>query len=141
MARAETYSVAELEQMLEAARKNELKRLADRRDQLAGELAELDRQIGNLGGEENGRGRLVRKRRPRGGRGRNQPSLKKVVLDVLQKSKKPLSTDEIMERVQAAGYKSSSDEFRKVLYLNLFNLKKSGEISHDRATKLYSAAG
>ena len=139
MARGDNYSVAELEQMLVAARQTELKRLTERRDQLAAELAELDRQVDSLGGES--RGRLVRKRRPGGGRARNQPSLKKVVLDILQKSKKPLSTDDIMERVQASGYRSSSDEFRKVLYLNLFNLKKAGDINHDRATKLYSAAG
>jgi len=49
-------------------------------------------------------------------------------------------TQRLAERVRAAGYKSNSDEFRKVVYLNLFNLKKAGEIKHDPATKLYSAS-
>jgi len=140
MAKAETYSVAELEQMLQAARQTELSRLVERRDQLAAELAELERQIDETGGGAAGRGRRVLRKRPGGGRSRNQPSLKKVILEVLQKSKKPLSTSDVVERVQATGYKSNSDEFRKVVYLNLFNLKKAGEIKHDAATKLYSAS-
>lgn len=141
MAKAESYSVAELEQMLQAARQAELSRLIERRDQLASELAQLERQIEETGGgPAAGRGRRVLRKRPGGGRSRNQPSLKKVILEVLQKSKKPISTSDVVERVQAAGYKSSSDEFRKVVYLNLFNLKKAGEIKHDPATKLYSAS-
>lgn len=136
MARSESYTVAELEQMLNAARQTEINKLRERRNQIAAELADCDRQLAALTGESPG-GRLVRKRRPGGGR--SQPALKKVILEILQKSKKPISTDDIMERVQASGYKSKSDEFRKVVYLNLFNLKKNGDIKHDPASKLYSA--
>lgn len=137
MARGDNYSVAELEQMLEAAKQTELSKLKERRDQLAAELEACEEQIAAMGGGSAGKGRIVRKRRP-GGRSRNQPSLKSLIRDILQKSKKPLSTDEVVDRVQAAGYKSNSDEFRKVVYLNLFNLKKAGEIGHDPAKKLYS---
>jgi len=142
MARSDSLSVAELEQMLDA-RRAELSDLESRRNKLASELEECDARISQLtgaGGRGRGRrGRKVTRRRPAGGRGRKQPALKNVIIEVLQKSKKPLSVDEIVDRVLATGYKSSSDEFRKVAYLNLFHLKTSGDIKHDPATKLYSA--
>lgn len=137
MPKSEDYTVAQLEQMLETARRSELSKLTERREKLTQELADLDSQIEGMGGTVAGHGRrTVLKRRPGG---RVQPSLKKLIIDSLQKSKKGLSTDDIVERVQAAGYKSNSGEFRKVVYLNLFNLKRDGVINHDSATKLYSA--
>jgi DNA-binding transcriptional MerR regulator len=140
MTRLEALSLAELERMLEG-RRAELAELTERRERLAAELAECDAQISRLSGDRR-RGRppkvAVRRKPGQRGRIRNQPPLKNVILDVLQKSKKALSVDEIMERVQASGYKSRSDEFRKVVYLNLFNLKKDGEVNHDPNTKLYS---
>jgi hypothetical protein len=140
MARSDSLSVAELEQMLDS-RRAELSDLESRRSQLAAELEECDARISQLTGTpgRGRRGRKVARRRPGGGRGRKQPALKNVIVEVLQKSKKALSVDEIVDRVLATGYKSSSDEFRKVAYLNLFHLKTSGDITHDPATKLYSA--
>jgi hypothetical protein len=143
MARADSLSVAELEQMLEA-RRSELSELESRRNKLAAELEQCDARISELtGARGRGRGRKVKRRRPGrpggGGGGRKQPALKSVIVEVLQKSKKPLSVDEIVDRVLATGYRSKSDEFRKVAYLNLFHLKTSGEVNHDPATKLYSA--
>ncbi|MBA3314501.1 MAG: DUF4777 domain-containing protein [Planctomycetota bacterium] len=136
----ESLSVAELEQMLDH-RRAELTALTTRRVKLASELAECDARIGQLEGTRSGArkgGKVALRKKPGGGRGRKQPALKKIIVEVLQKSKKPLSVDEIVDRVQATGYKSSSDEFRKVAYLNLFHLKKDGEIEHDPSTKLYS---
>jgi hypothetical protein len=123
-------------------RRAELTQLTNRREELASELAECDARIGQLQGERSSakRGRKTTRRRiPGGGRIRGQQSLKKLILDVLQKSKKPLSVDDIVERVQANGYRSNSDDFRKVAYLDLFHLKKDGEIEHDSSSKLYSA--
>jgi hypothetical protein len=134
-------SVAELEQMLDA-RRAELSELETLRNKLAADLEQCDARISQLtgGGRRGRRGRKVSRRRPGGGRGRKQPPLKSVIVEVLQKSKKPLSVDDIVDRVLATGYKSNSDEFRKVAYLNLFHLKTNGDIKHDPATKLYSAA-
>lgn len=139
MARSDSLSVAELEQMLDA-RRAELSELESRRNTLAAELEECDARIGQLTGARGRRGRKVSRRRPGGGRGRKQPALKSVIVEVLQKSKKPLSVDEVVDRVLATGYKSNSDDFRKVAYLNLFHLKTSGDIKHDPETKQYSAA-
>ncbi|HEX6985353.1 MAG TPA: hypothetical protein VF170_08245 [Planctomycetaceae bacterium] len=141
MARAESLSVAELEQMLES-RRAELGKLMDQRDRLAAELAECDARINELSGGSTGgrRRRVARRRKPGRSRIRNQPALKTVITEVLQKSKKPMSLDDIIEKVLATGYKSTSENFRQVAYLNLFNMKKNGEVEHDPATKLYRAA-
>lgn len=140
MARTESLSVAELERLLDD-RRAELLELEGRRSRLAAELAECDSMIEQLTGARSGGrkgGKIAVRKKPRGG-GRKQPALKNVIVEVLQKSKKALSVDEIVDRVHATGYRSSSDEFRKVAYLNLFHLKKDGEIMHDPETKLYSA--
>jgi len=141
MARNETLSVPELERMLDA-RRGELAKLTSRREQLAAELADCDLRIAELSGgsaASSGAKRVARRPKPKRGRIRNQPSLKAVIVDILQKSKKPLSLDDIIEKVQATGYRSTSENFRQVAYLNLFNMKKNGEVEHDSETKLYRA--
>lgn len=141
MARGDDYSVADLERMLEA-RRLELGELEKRRDQLAAELAECDARIVELNGDgtTGTRRRTSRRRKVGRSRFRNQPSLKKVIVEVLQKSKKPLSVDDIVDKVLSTGYKSTADNFRQVTYLNLFNLKKEGRVQHDSDSKLYSAS-
>jgi hypothetical protein len=135
MARTDSLSVAELEQLLRD-------RLIEQRDRLAAELAETERRLGELGGGAGGevRRRVVRKQRPGGGRrNRNQPALPQVIQEVLQKTKKPLSTEEVMERVLATGYKTTSANFKNVVYLNLFKMRNNSEIEFDAANKTYSA--
>jgi hypothetical protein len=136
MARNEALSVAELEKML-AERRAELGRLMAQRDQIDARIAELTG--GGMRRRGRGRGRVAVRRKPGRGRVRNQPALKQVINDILQKSKKALSLDEIIEKVQATGYKSNSGNFRQVAYLNLFHMKKNGEVEHDSASKLYRA--
>lgn len=142
MARNDALSVAELERMLDD-RRAELAKLTDRRDKLASDLAECDARISELTGASRGgsggAAKVARRRKPKRGRGRfrNQPSLKSIIVEILQKSKKPMSLDDILEKVKATGYQSSSENFRQVAYLNLFNMKKNGEVEHDSETKLY----
>ena len=139
MSQSSSLSVADLERMLNE-RRGELSKLEERRERIAAELAECDARIAELsGGAVSRGGRTRRRRRPGGRRVRNQPALKQVISEILQKSKKPLSLDDIIERVQAAGYRSSSANFRQVAYLNLFNMKRNGEVEHDSETKLYRA--
>lgn len=152
MAVKSSYSVADLEKMLEKQR-GELSRLEARRDKLTADLADCDARIGELnGGGVTGSGPVRRatkkkkskkvarrKKTAQGKRVRNQPSLRQVVLDVLPAAKKPLSLNEVMERVLATGYRSNAGNFRQVVYLNLYNLAKKGSIKHDSKTKLYSA--
>lgn len=136
MARTDSLSVSELEQLLRD-------RLVEQRDRLAAELAETERRLSELGGGRTGGGlrRVVRKQRPgrAGRRNRNQPALPQVIQDVLQKTKKPLSTEEVMERVLATGYKTTSANFKNVVYLNLFKMRNNSEIEFDAANKTYSA--
>lgn len=139
MAGIETLSVAELERMLEN-RRAELTELTEKRERLAAELAECDRQIAEMnGGAVRGRGRgrgrrvVVRKRRP--GRVRNQPPLKQFVADVLEKHKKGLSLDDLSERVLGAGYKTNSGKFKNTLYQTLYNSRD--RFDYDSGTKLY----
>lgn len=153
MAVKSSYSVADLEKMLEKQR-GELDRLETRREKLAADLAECDARISELNGSGGGAvasparratkkktsKKVARQKKTGGGkRVRNQPSLRQVVLDVLPAAKKPLSLDEVMERVLATGYRSNAGNFRQVVYLNLYNLAKKGTINHDSASKLYSA--
>ena len=132
MARIEALSVADLERMLEE-RRSELAGLLEQRERIDARIAELSGSAGR------GRGRTRLRKKPGRRRARNQPALKSVITEILQKSKKPLSLDEIIEKVESTGYKSSSGNFRQVAYLNLFNMKKNGEVEHDSATKLYRA--
>ncbi|MGC1273748.1 MAG: hypothetical protein WBC44_08585 [Planctomycetaceae bacterium] len=141
MARTDALSVAELERMLDD-RRAELAKLTDRREKLSSDLAECDARITELtGASRGGGGKVARRRKPKRGRGRfrNQPSLKSIIVEILQKSKKPMSLDDVIEKVKATGYQSSSENFRQVAYLNLFNMKKNGEVEHDSETKLYRA--
>lgn len=153
MAGKTSYSVTDLQKMLEKQHA-ELDKLRTRREKLSADLAECDARISELngagaaaaGGTAVGTKRATKKKKKvtrtkkaGGKRVRNQPSLRKVIMDVLPGAKKPLTLDEVMEKVLATGYRSNAGNFRQVVYLNLYNLAKKGEINHDSKTKLYSA--
>jgi len=107
-------SISQLESMLQQ-RRGELGKLRKQRGALQRELDKLDRRIESLGGGS---------ARGRGGRARNEMSLTAAMTDVLQKAGKPLSVGEIMQKVQAAGYRSGSANFRGIVNQTLIKDKQ-----------------
>lgn len=98
-------SITELQAEI-ARRSRQSKTLMRKRDRLAGQLAELDDQIrlagavvGSLGGV---------RRRPR-----NEMNLEEALIKLLKN--KTLGVTEIAEKVQTAGYKTSSVNFRTIV--------------------------
>lgn len=138
MARNNALSVADLERMLED-RRAELSQLTDRRERLATELAKCDERISELQGEraKGSRTKVAVRKKPARGRRRNKTSLGAVINDILEKTKKPLSVDEIVEKAKASGYKTRSAKFKNVVYQNLFHMRNKGEIGYDADQKLY----
>jgi len=51
--------------------------------------------------------------------GRNQPPLREVLTELLQKSKRPLNGGELARQAQAAGYRSASKKFADVVWVAL----------------------
>ena len=104
-------TVADLEKALQAKR-SKLDDLMSKRAKMRFELDGLEEQIQRLAGmpltesDTPHRGRAKRKMRRRV---KGQPSLKVWVKNELAKAKKGLTIDEIIEKVQEAGYKSTSD--------------------------------
>lgn len=69
-----------------------------------------------------------------GKRPKNAMSLKALCVDLLEKNKKGLTLEDIIEKTQEAGYKSSASNYKTVVYQTLYN---ADEIERDKATKLY----
>jgi hypothetical protein len=105
-------SISDIESIL-AQRRGELTKLRKHRAEIARELAQLDHKIESLGGG-----------RSRGGRARNEKSLTTILEDVLQKSGKPMQVGDIVEKVQDAGYRSSSANFRGIVNQTLIKDKR-----------------
>lgn len=110
---AGVLSVAELEQILET-RKIKALELGKRREELQKQLDEIDHQILEVMGDR----RIIRRRRRRI---KNEMSLRAHVLELLGKSKKGYSMADMTKKITEAGYKSSSRNFRNVLYQCLYN--------------------
>lgn len=123
---AGALSVAELEQILED-RKVKALDLGKRREELQKQLDEIDRQILEVMGDN----RVIRRRRRRL---KNDMSLRSHVLEILGKSKKGFSMADLMSKIIEAGYKSSSRNFRNVLYQCLYNTEG---VTFDQATGCY----
>jgi hypothetical protein len=119
-------SVAELEQILED-RKVKAMDLGKRREELQKQLDEIDRQILEVMGDN----RVIRRRRRRL---KNEMSLRSHVLELLGKSKKGFSMADLTSKILDAGYKSSSRNFRNVLYQCLYNTEG---VTFDQATGCY----
>ncbi len=150
MAHSDSYSVSDLEKMLEDTRA-ELSNLESRKKQLEAELADVDSRITVLNGTgtpsapkraTKKRTKKVAKRAKAAGAGgkrvKNQQSLRKVILGILPKGGKGMSLDEVMNAVLASGYRSNATDFRQVVYLNLYNLARKNEIKYNSEAKLYS---
>lgn len=145
MSRAESeISVADLERILDA-RKSLVQELGKRRDALHKELAEIQEQLQGIVGAEvkikksgakrgrppgsGKRGPSSGKRGPgrprgsknRGARPKNERSLRDVISELLSKSKKGLTLEELTPKVVEAGYKSNSSNFSNMIYQNIYN--------------------
>ena len=141
MSLGEGYTVAQLEQML-SERREKLAELESRRDLLQAELTSVESQIA---AEQSGSApasvprpaKISRKAKPAGaGRKRKQPSLKSLVLDILEKSKKGMTLSELSDKVLATGYSSNATNFKTVLYQSLYSLKQDS-VDYDSESKVY----
>src|SRR4051812_19306398 len=105
MARAFAMSVFDLQRMIQD-RRRELRRLERLRARYQRKLYVLDRRIAAIGGNGRGRG---------GRRSRNDMSLPDAIANVLSRSLSPVGIGDIVEKVQAAGYRSGSANFRGIV--------------------------
>lgn len=119
-------SVAELEQVLEN-RKTKALELGKKREDLQKQLDEIDREILEVLGDN----RTIRRRRRRL---KNEMSLRSHVVEALGKSKKGFSMADLTSKIMDAGYKSSSRNFRNVLYQCLYN---TDGVTFDQTTGCY----
>jgi len=120
-----TMTIAALEQMLLSKRRR-LERLQKERDRLQRRLEMLERKIAAIAG--GGGGLATRVRLTAGGRVRNPKSLVATLEQVLREAGKPLSVSEILERVQASGYRSSSANFRALVNQTLIKEKRFAKV-------------
>ena len=121
MARPATaaFNIAQLERILQE-RRSELNRLERQRSELQRKLDGLDRQITKLNGS-------LRGRRGGGGggtRARNEHSLVEVIETVMRGNGKPMRVGDIVEAVQAGGYRSNSANFRGIVNQTLIKERK-----------------
>jgi hypothetical protein len=105
-------SISQIESLLQQ-RRGELGKLRKERAELERGMAKLDRKIESLGGG-----------RSRGGRAKNEKSLTALMEELLQKSSKPMQVGDILAKVEAAGYRSSSANFRSIINQTLIKDKR-----------------
>lgn len=105
-------SISALENMLQQ-RRAELAKLRKQRAGLERDLAKIDRRIESMGGS-----------RSRGGRVRNEKSLTALMGEILGKAGKPMPVGDIVAKVQAAGYRSNSANFRGIVNQTLIKERK-----------------
>lgn len=111
-------TISRLESMLNQQR-NRKKELMKERAKLAAQLDKLDRQIASLdGGTGGGLGALP------SGRARNEMSLVETLTSVLEKNPKGMAVSDILAAVEAAGYQSSSPNFRGIINQTLIKERK-----------------
>ena len=119
-------SISQLERILRA-RRSELQRLARRRMKLGRQLARIDAQMRDLGGDVGG-GRMSGMGGG-GGRVRNPQSLVKMIEGVLGKTGKAMNVGDIAVAVQRQGYKSNSANFRGIVNQTLIKEKQFSQAS------------
>jgi len=97
-------SLAAIQSILDS-RREELNKFKKQRKDLQRKLDGLDRQIERIeGGGRSGSGRA-----------RNAMSLIETLEQVLRENGKPMKVGDIVDAVKAAGYRSSSDNFRGIV--------------------------
>jgi len=112
-------SLAQPERLMQS-RRTELTKLTRDRDKLQKKLDTLNDRIseipgGMTGGTRGGGG---------GTRARNATKLPEVIHQVLSKSGAAMSVGDIMEKVQAGGYRSTSANFRGIVNQTLIKDKR-----------------
>ena len=112
------FNIAQLERALQE-RRSEITRLERQRAELQRKLDGLDRQIEKLGGSIGGR-----RGGGRGVRARNEQSLVDVIESVMRSSGKPMRVGDIVDAVQAGGYRSNSANFRGIVNQTLIKERK-----------------
>ncbi len=112
----DSLSISDLQSLISDRKKKvgELKR--DRR-KLRTALAKIEKQLSRVGvaGGRKGAGRI---------RPENAKPLVEVIYSVLKDAKGPIRVPEIADRVQASGYRSSSDRFTAIVNQTLIKDKK-----------------
>jgi hypothetical protein len=112
-----SYNIAQLERILHG-RRSELNRLERQRSELQRKLGGVERQISRLAGSLRGR-----RAGGAGIRARNEQSLVATIESVMR-SGKPMRVGEIVEAVEAGGYRSNSDNFRGIVNQTLIKERK-----------------
>lgn len=107
-------TISRLESMLNQQRMKK-KELLKERARVQAQLEKLDRQIASLDGS----GGVSPS-----GRAKNPMSLVATMESVLEKQPKGMSVSDLLEGVQAAGYKSSSPNFRGIINQTLIKERK-----------------
>ena len=110
-----SLTIAQLEEILES-RRRKLNDLEKERARQQKRLDELDREIASLSGGRAGR--------RGGGRAKNGMSLVATLESVLRSAGKPLGVGEILEKVEATGYRSSAANFRALINQTLIKEKQ-----------------
>ena len=115
------FNIAQLERILED-RRTEVNRLERQRNELQRKLDGVERQIAKLAGGLRG----LRGRRGGGGgtRARNEVSLVEAIENAMRGTGKPMRVGDIVDAVQASGYRSNSDNFRGIVNQTLIKERK-----------------
>lgn len=121
-------TVAELEKALNS-RRERLEELVSRKTELERELEKVDAKIMNLAGGADVAGIKTTRRRPK-----NEKPLKQLIIEILGKTKRGFTLDELQQRVLEAGYLSNSANFRTVLYQSCYH---APEIARDEKSGRY----
>jgi septal ring factor EnvC (AmiA/AmiB activator) len=132
------FNISQLERILHE-RRSELGRLERQRSELQRKLDGLDRQIVKLQGSL--RGAAGRRGVTAGGRARNSQSLVEVIESVLKGNGKPMKVGDIVDAVQAGGYRSNSANFRGIVNQTLIKERKRFSPSDRGVYQLKSAGG
>ena len=119
-------SMAELQKLVNS-KKTQIDGLLKKKERLQEQLENIDQQIDDISGGLIGYGGT-------GSRPRNAKSLHATVTELLKKNKKGLSLSELADGVMKTGYKSTSKNFKNVLYQCLYD---ATDISHDNGTGKY----
>ena len=113
-------TIAQIESMLNS-RRAQLATLSKDRTKLQKQLDSVNARITQLSGGAAIKGGLAVNA---AGRARNSASLIDMMTSQLQKAGKALSVSEIVEGVQAAGYRSTSSNFRGIVNQTLIKERK-----------------
>jgi hypothetical protein len=102
---ASDLSLTQLEHLMRA-RRRQIDQLLKRRSRLEAQIKAIDERIAALGGPGVG---------GRQRRARNPVSLVRAIADILSKAGEPMNVGVITEKVLAAGYRSTSPNFRAIV--------------------------